>query len=187
MKRIWLGLICCLAASAETERVQLDPQATRVKFTLSDVLHTVHGTFQVKSSDLWFDTESGKAGGRIVVDAKSGESGSGGRDSRMHKNVLESAKYPEITFVPDRVDGQVNLPGDSTAKLHGAFTIHGATHEVLMDVKTHVAQGKLSSTIHFSVPYVAWGMKNPSTFVLKVSESVEIEIEASGQLVAARP
>jgi hypothetical protein len=32
--------------------------------------------------------------------------------------------------------------------------------------------------LKFNVPYVEWGMKNPSNFVLKVKDTVEIEIKA---------
>lgn len=184
MKRflLILSVLGPAGSYAQTERVQLDPAATKVRWTLGDVLHTVRGTFKVKNADLWFDATSGKAGGQVVVDARSGESGSGARDGRMHKNILESEKFPEITFSPDRVDGAVSLQGDSTVKLHGQFAIHGGTHEILMNVKSHVHQGKLTATISFPVPYVAWGMKNPSTLFLRVSDTVEIEIQASGEV-----
>jgi hypothetical protein len=41
--------------------------------------------------------------------------------------------------------------------------------------------GEWTVTSHFTVPYVKWGMKNPSTFVLRVNQSVDIEIQASGE------
>ena len=184
MKLIFAVVVSFSAAFAQTERVQLDNTATHVNWTLGDVLHTVRGTFKIASSDLWFDP-AGKAGGRIIVDARSGESGSNARDSRMHKNILESEKYPDITLMPDRVDGTVNLSGDSTVKLHGAFTIHGGTHEVVMPVQAHIDQGKLTAKITFSVPYVQWGMKNPSTLFLRVKDTVEIEIQATGEVRSA--
>jgi polyisoprenoid-binding protein YceI len=175
-------LLWAAAALAQTERVHLDPAATRVNWTLDSLVHTVHGTFKVKSADLWFDPATAKAGGRIVVDARSGESGSGARDSRMHKNILESQTYPEITFVPDRIEGTVKLDGDSSVGLHGAFTIHGGTHEVTMPVKTHVSEGQLTATLSYGVPYLSWGLKNPSTLFLKVSDTVNLEIHAAGEI-----
>jgi hypothetical protein len=52
---------------------------------------------------LSFDRDSGKAGGEIVVNARSGESGNESRDARMHKEILETAKYPEVLFRPAQV------------------------------------------------------------------------------------
>ena len=173
-----------LAAPAFAERidVDLDPAATRVRWTLGDVLHTVHGTFRVKKGDLWFDTATGQAGGLLVVDAASGDSGSSARDGRMNKNVLESARFPEITFAPDRVEGAVARTGDSEVQLHGTFTIHGAPHEMAMKVKSHLEPQKLTAAISFNVPYVKWGMKDPSNILLKVKDFVEIDIEASARI-----
>lgn len=174
-------------APAEQLRVHLDRSQTQIQFTLGDVLHTVHGVFKLKSGDLWFDPSTGQAGGQIVVDASSGESGNDGRDTRMHKNILESAMYPDITFVPDRVEGKVNLDGDSAVSLHGQLTVHGAAHELTMNVKAHVDHQHLTADISFPVPYVKWGMKNPSTLFLRVKDTVEIAIQASGELVGVTP
>jgi len=159
-------------------QVALDPASTAVTFTLQDPLHTVHGTFKLKRGTIQFDPASGTASGELAVDAASGDSGSKGRDERMNKNVLESGKYPEIVFKPDHVEGNVALDGDSEVKLHGMFNIHGADHEISMAVKTHFAGDTLTAEIAFPVPYVKWGMKNPSTFILRVSQTVEIEIHA---------
>jgi hypothetical protein len=48
-----------------------------------------------------------------------------------------------------------------------------------------VTPGQEQATTRFSVPYVKWGLKNPSTFILRVSDSVDIDIRASGQLTSA--
>jgi hypothetical protein len=34
------------------------------------------------------------------------------------------------------------------------------------------------------VPYIKWGLKNPSTFIFRVSDTVDISIQAVGQLSA---
>ncbi len=182
MKFVVILTLLSVPVFAERVEMEINPAATKVHWTLGDVLHTVSGTFQVKKGEVWFDTGSSRAGGLLVIDATSGESGSGARDSRMHKNVLESARYPEITFVPDRVEGKVEAAGDSEVQLHGMFTIHGGTHEVSMKVKSHIEQQKLTATISFTVPYVQWGMKDPSNFLLKVKNSVAIEIEAAARI-----
>jgi polyisoprenoid-binding protein YceI len=174
-----------IPAFAQEITVKFDPAQTRVNFTLSDVLHTVHGVFRLKSGDMQFDAATGKASGQLVVDAASGNSGSDARDSRMHKNILESSKYPEITFRPDHVEGNVNLEGDSQVQVHGAFAIHGAEHELILPIQVHAAHQQVTASTHFSVPYVKWRMKNPSTFLLRVSDQVQIEIQAAGRITTS--
>lgn len=174
MKLLAVFAFLTIPAAAERINLELDPAATRINWTLSDVLHTVHGTFKLKKGDLWYDPATGQAGGLLVVDAASGESGSSARDGRMRKNVLETGRYPEITFVPDHVE-------DGT-QLHGMFTIHGSAHEILMNVKSHIEQQKLTAAISFTVPYVQWGMKDPSNFLLKVKDFVDIDIEAAARV-----
>ena len=153
-----------------------DPAQTTVEFTLPSLLHTVHGTFQLKRGDLRFDPAGGQASGELVVDATTGESGSDGRDKRMHHSILQSATYPEIVFRPDRVAGKVALEGKSEVSLHGMFSIHGAAHEIDLPLHVQAAGGRYTATGTFKVPYVKWGMKNPSTLMLRVSDTVEITI-----------
>ena len=111
----------------------------------------------------------------------SGASGDDSRDRRMHKELLESAKYPEIVFTPDRVDGVVAPQGASQIQVHGMFRIHGAAHEITIPVQVLINNGHASAKTSFAIPYVKWGIKNPSTFLLRVSDKVEIEA-ATGAL-----
>jgi len=52
-------LVLVIPGAAQERDFQLDPQQTSVKFTLSDVLHTVRGTFKPKNGALHLDP-SGK-------------------------------------------------------------------------------------------------------------------------------
>src|SRR5579864_3769951 len=109
-----------VSGAAQDTAFQIDPSQSSVKFTLGDVLHTVHGTFTVKHGFLQLEP-TGKLSGEIVVDAASGNSGSSMRDRKMHKEVLESAHYPEIAFRPDRFEGSVAGEGKSSVMVHGIF------------------------------------------------------------------
>jgi polyisoprenoid-binding protein YceI len=179
-----IALAFALPASAAEYCLELSPDSTQVTWTLGDVLHTVHGTFKLKLGEIFFDTVTGKASGQVVVDAATGDSGSSARDGRMHKNVLESARYPEVTFSPDHVEGRVEITGASNVKLHGTFRIHGAAHEITVPVLVTCKDNKLEANIKFEVPFVAWGMKDPSTLFLKVNKSVEIEIRSTVRVSA---
>lgn len=177
-----LAFLAALPVQAQQISFALDPARSTVKFTLGDVLHTVHGTFEVKRGQLQLDPVSGKISGEIVVDAKSGNSGSGMRDRKMHKEVLESEKYPEISFHPDHVEGPVATVGKSSVKVHGVFRIHGVDRELMVPAEVEMASDHWSANVHFTVPYEKWGMKNPSTLFLKVSDSVEIDLAGSGNV-----
>jgi polyisoprenoid-binding protein YceI len=174
--------IAAVAAADQGVGFQLDPQRTTVTFTLGDVLHTVHGNFRLKQGALNLDPASGKLTGEIVVDAKSGESGSGMRDRKMHREVLESDRYPEIAFHPDRVDGTVLLQGKSSVQVHGTFNIHGSDHELTVPAEVEMSPDHWTATLHFAVPYAKWGMKNPSNLFLKVGESVDIDLTTAGSV-----
>jgi|SRR5579862_6075532 len=180
-----LSLIALAAQAATAQQItlQLDPAHTSVKFTLADVLHTVHGTFQLKSGTLDFNAPAGKLSGEIVVDAKSGDSGSGMRDRKMHKEVLESSSYPEISFRPDRVEGAVASQGKSSVKVHGMFRIHGVDREITVPAEVEMSLDHWTANVHFTVPYAKWGMKNPSTLFLRVSDSVEIDLTTTGSVL----
>lgn len=156
------------------------PAQTKVSYGLDASLHTVHGTFDLKSGSVHFNPATGEISGAIVIDATSGKSGNSGRDSKMHKDVLESAHYPEIVFRPDHVEGKVLPEGSSIIQVHGTFAIHGAEHPITLPVHVQMAPAQWTADTTFSVPYVEWGMKNPSNFFLHVKPSVEIEIHATG-------
>lgn len=179
------GLVLAFSASlavAQDSDYQLDPAQSSVKFTLGDVLHTVHGTFKLEQGDLQVATD-GKVSGEIVVDATSGDSGSSMRDRTMHKEVLESARYAKISFRPDRIEGPVASSGKSSVMIHGMFNIHGAEREITVPAQVETDADHWTATVHFAVPYQKWGMKNPSTLFLRVNDTVEIDLLAAGTLV----
>lgn len=183
MKRSLLFLLLCTLPLAAAESiVELDPARTTISFTLADVLHTVHGSFKLKHGSIMFDSSTGKASGEIVVDVASGNSGSGTRDKRMHKEILESGRYPEAVFTADRVSGELAPRGASELDVHGVFQIHGASHEMTFHFRAEASGGEVASSTGFTIPYVQWGMKNPSNFLLRVSDKVEMNIQAVGRM-----
>jgi len=178
-----LLLASVIWSAAQQRTLQLDPSKSSIDFTLDAVLHSVHGKFHAKPGALAFDPASGSISGEIRVDAKSGETGNGMRDRKMHKDVLESERYPEISFSPDRVEGAVASQGTSQVMVHGIFRIHGVDREITVPAEIEVSPDSWSAKVHFTIPYVKWGMKNPSTLFLRVSDAVEIDLAAGGNVV----
>lgn len=184
-----LAVVCVLllagsAASLEAEELtlQLDPAGSSIHFSLSASLHTVHGTFQVKSGSMHFDPVNGTASGIITADATSADTGNKSRDHKMHTQVLESEKYPEITFTVTKVSGSLVLQGNSTVQLEGVFRLHGDDHPMVLTVPVQISGSSVVANTRFVVPYVAWGMKNPSTFLLHVSDKVPVDVSIAGHL-----
>ena len=62
--------VLCLALGrsgfAQKVTVRLDPAETEIKWTLTDTLHVVHGTFKLKSGLMILDPKTGIAEGEIL-------------------------------------------------------------------------------------------------------------------------
>jgi polyisoprenoid-binding protein YceI len=100
----------------------------------------------------------------------------------MHKEILESARFPEAVFAPDHVSGALAPSGQSELDVHGVFRIHGASHEMTFHFRAGLKGSDVAASTSITIPYIQWGMKNPSTFLLKVSDKVEMTIQAAGRL-----
>src|ERR1700752_959252 len=165
------ALFCTPRLFAQESVFTLDPSKSSIEFTLGASLHTVHGTFKLKRGEIHFDPAKGTATGAIVVDALSGESGNEGRDKKMHREILESPKFSEIVFVPIHLEGTVAPQGTSQVAVSGIMKLHGQDHEMVLNFAVQPGtSGQELATTRFSVPYVKWGLKNPSTFILRVSD-----------------
>jgi polyisoprenoid-binding protein YceI len=195
LRRLGLPVFVTLAFMAAPARAQqsqhivleMDPAKTRVEFTLDAFLHTVHGTLRATQGRIEVDPETGNAGGTIVVDARSAATGNDGRDNKMHKEILESQKYPEIIFTPAQVRGPLAPEGRSNVQLRGTIALHGQEQEITAPVDVQIAGNEWSGETTFAVPYVQWGLKNPSTLFLRVKDAVNVTIHAAGTLSAGAP
>ncbi|HKV04910.1 MAG TPA: YceI family protein [Candidatus Acidoferrales bacterium] len=182
---VWF-LLPSPALRAQASSATLDPAATNIDFTLGATLHTVHGSFKLKSGKIQFDASTGKASGALIIDATSGDTGNSGRDHKMHKEILESAKFPEIAFTPAQVSGAIAPQGTSQIEVSGVMRLHGQDHEITLPISVERApDGALHITSKIAVPYIKWGLKNPSTFVLHVSDTVNVEVHATVRLMPA--
>src|SRR6202167_3901454 len=128
-------------------KVVLDPAQTQIHWTLSGGLHTTHGTFKLKSGELFFNPATGVAEGEILVDATTGESGNATRDKRMQDEVLESNRYPAIMLHPSQIKGAFEA-GNATQDLVGVdtFNILVADHPLEFPLKVQVGEGVVTPT-----------------------------------------
>ncbi len=183
---VLIAVLLAAGISVAQERVfQMDVSRSQVEFTLGDILHTVHGTFQMKDGVLRFDPSTGAASGELVMDATTGNSGSNARDKKMKRDILQTGQFPTIVFTPQRIIGVVAGSGTSQVQMQGMMTLHGQSHPMILAVPVTVSGDVATADVHFVVPYVEWGLKNPSTLFLRVSDKVDIVVHAVGSMHTA--
>lgn len=171
----------CWRAQAQLA-YRIDPAKSEVHFTLGDVLHVVHGTFRVQQGSVVFNPAAGTMDGSVAVDAQSGESGSKVRDHRMSEEELKAPTFSTVTFEPKRFKGLIPASGDAKIEVAGLFTILGSAHEITVPMEVHFEGKHSRATGSFAVPYVNWGMKDPSVFGLRVQKEVSIDLVLVGEL-----
>jgi polyisoprenoid-binding protein YceI len=186
--RVLVGLLSAgigaPALRAQESVITVDPAATQIQFTLGATMHTVHGTFKLKRGQIQFDPATGHVSGSVIIDATSGNTDNTSRDKNMHTQVLESAKFSEIVFTPTRINGAIPKEGTSQVEVSGVIRIHGADHPVTLTFSVQPgAGGLLQASTQFPVPYKTWGLKDPSTFLLHVSDTVNVDIHAIARIV----
>jgi polyisoprenoid-binding protein YceI len=172
-------------AFAQQQTFTANPASSSVGFALTGTGHEVHGIFHVSSGTIQFDRTAPKMSGNIVVSAASGESGDNSRDKNMHQKVLETERFSDITFQPQSYTGTIAGTGDSTIQVSGIFTLHGTAHDLAVPMQVHIEGQNLTAKGSFVVPYVKWGLKDPSIFILKVAKEVHIDLNLVGTVSPA--
>ena len=170
----------------QQQTLNVDPSKSEIHFTLGDPLHAVHGTFRVQTGKIYFDQKGGQMSGGIAVDARSGESGNGSRDRKMTEEELKAPSFNTVTFTPKRFGGTLAPLGDSGIVVDGTFTLLGTPHEISVPMQVHLDGSQCKVTGAFLIPYVKWGMKDPSTFILHVGKEVTIDLILVGTVTPGR-
>ena len=122
----------------------LDQHKTQIAFVLTDVLHTVHGNFQLEQEHILIETATNAISGEVIVAAGSGHNGSAARDKRMTRDILQAQRFPAIRFAPSGYSGSIGLTGSSDVTVSGSFAIHSDAHNITipMHYPNHRQTGK---------------------------------------------
>ncbi len=170
------------AALAQHQTFAVKPDASEVKMTLKTNHEIVNGTFHVQSGSIEFDRSAQKIAGIISVAAGSGKTGNDSRDKKMDKDILKVDQYTTVTFAPKAYTGAIAPTGDSTIQVSGIFTLLGTPHDLTIPMEVHLEGSKATAKARFVVPYVQWGLKNPSFLMWKAENDVAIDLDLVGQL-----
>jgi polyisoprenoid-binding protein YceI len=177
-----LAAILAPAALAQHQTFVVNPDTSEVKITLKTTHELVNGTFHVQSGSIEFDPSTPKMSGSVVVLAGSGKTGNGSRDKKMNKDILEVEQHATVSFEPKSYAGSIGPSGDSTIQVTGIFTLLGTPHEITIPILVHLESTTATAKAHFVVPYVHWGLKNPSFLIWKADNDVAIDLSLAGRL-----
>ena len=179
---IALALLFAPAALAQHQTFAVNPDASEVKMTLKTTHEVVNGTFHIQSGSIEFDRSNPKMSGSVTVLAGSGKTGNDSRDKKMNKDILKVDQYTTVSFAPKTYTGTIAPSGDSTIQVNGVFTLLGNPHDLTIPIRIHMDGSKATAKAQFVVPYVQWGLKNPSFLIWKAENDVAIDINLVGQI-----
>ena len=177
-----LALIFARAAFAQHQTFTVNPDVSEVKVKLNTTHEVVNGTFHIQSGSINFDRTASHISGIVVVAASSGKTGNESRDKKMNKDILKVNQFTTVSFAPKTYDGTIARSGDSTIQVSGVFTLIGTPHDLTIPMQIHIDASKVTARAQFVVPYVQWGLKNPSFLIWKAKNDVAIDLNLVGQI-----
>jgi polyisoprenoid-binding protein YceI len=177
-----LAAVLAPAALAQHQTFVVNPDTSEVKMMLKTTHELVNGGFHVLSGSIEFDRSTPKMLGSVVVLAGSGKTGNDSRDNKMNKDILRVEQYATVSFEPKTYSGVITPSGESNLQVTGIFTLLGTPHEITIPILVHLEGTAATAKAHFVVPYVQWGLKNPSFLVWKADNDVAIDLFLNGRL-----
>ena len=179
---LFLAILLGPAAFAQQQTFAVNPNASEVRMTLNTTHEVVSGTFHIQSGSIEFDRGNSTMSGSVVVLAGSGKTGNGSRDKKMDKDILRVDQYSTVSFVPNTYTGKIPSSGDSTVQVSGVLTLLGNPHDLTIPMQIHIDGSKATANAQFVIPYVQWGLKNPSFMFWKADNDVRIDLNLVGQV-----
>ncbi len=169
-----------------------DNGGSRVQFvsdapleTITGLTSAVTGTVQIDPHDL------SHVHGRVAARVGTLHTGIDLRDEHLRsEHWLDAAHFPEATFEITGIEGAHSLtPNQNTRlKIHGHFTVHGVTHDVVADARAryvpftpemraaHVNGDVVLVQAKFPVKLTDYGLSIPAPVRLKVSNDIDVEV-----------
>jgi polyisoprenoid-binding protein YceI len=177
MPRTCVLLILCVAAvtglRAQTTSVDVIKNESTITYALHHPLHHVEAT----SRDGWFRVQLDPAKKEIKsvsaqVDVMTFDGGNSNRDSHAME-VIESLKYPDVTFVSTGV----TQDADSIA-VAGKLTFHGVTREILMKGIAAWEDHKLIVNGGFEISLTEFKVERPALLMVPVDDTLRFSLNA---------
>ena len=88
----------------------------------------------------------------------------------MHEEVLDSARHPLLVLRPERIEVSRREADALAGTLFGRFEVRGASHPLALTFEGARRGERARVTVRFDVPWVAWGLPDPSNVLLCVDD-----------------
>ena len=177
-----VAVLLAQAAFAQHQTFAVNSDASEVKIKLNTTHEVVNGTFHVQSGSINFDRTASHISGIVIVAAGSGKTGNDSRDKKMNREILKVDQFATVSFAPKAYTGTVAASGDSTIQVSGVFTLLGTPHDLTIPMQIQIDGSKATARAQFVVPYVQWGLKNPSFMFWKAENDVAVDLNVVGQV-----
>lgn len=186
---MWASVWAASPLLAAPRLLEIDANATWIDLRFGATLQTVRGKLGPVAGTLRFDDQTGNpVRGEVVIDLLEAETGVGRRDRKMHSKILQTDRYPRAVFRVERLDLPEPLrEGRGSLQLHGVLDFHGAQHPLSLPAQVLVRGDLLTGTGSVMIPYISWGLADPSYLLLRVAKEVRAEVHVGGRLRAAPP
>jgi polyisoprenoid-binding protein YceI len=120
---------------------------------------------------------------KFTVDVTTLKSDRDRRDGFVQRRVLETDKYPNVTFVPTSIRG-VTLPlpksGTRALEVTGNLTVRDQTHPVTWKVNATFGGTGVTGTAATAFTFADFGIDQPRVpIVLSVADTIKLEMDFS--------
>ena len=176
-------------AEAKPLTWKIDPNHSRVSFSIRHIFSKVPGTFDAFSGTIQFDPEKPAAAStQIEIDAKSINTNVERRDNDLRSaNLFDVEKYPTLSFASTGVKDL----GNGKLEIAGNLTMHGVTKPVTLDA-TLLGSGpgmsgetragfEATTTIDRKQFGIIWNRQLDQGTLLGDDVAIRIDIEAVAQ------
>jgi polyisoprenoid-binding protein YceI len=172
-------LLAAVAAAAvcaqEPTPIALSTSNCVVRFEVASTWSLIKGEVKQVGGSLRFGRPGDAVSlqGTVEINVNDLTTGDAGRDAKMQRSCLESAKYPRITFVLERCAA---FEGNMLT-LEGQMTIRNVTRRLVLGAQYTVDDTHCMLSGGGGLKWPDYGVRSPSTFFSEVQPSVKLTFE----------
>jgi len=190
----WIGSLTLAVAEPQTYDFKDPKGVNNVVFKTDAPLESINGTANGVSGTITFDPlKPGDLKGKIMVAAASLHVGNPTMKEHLHGSKwMDVAKYPQIIFEAESVEGAATAGNSTVARVNGSMTMKGVTKKITVPVKLTFLKDKLQERLpnlkgdllvlraEFKVKRSDFGI-NAGSAEDKVSDEIELSLSLAGQ------